>query len=159
MINISKYNNNNFVLYLNQDVSLTNPYFIFEFVANTNAKTVLSLTDESNETSYNEFNFWETSMGVLPASGDLNIYESAVDTSVVTDLTKIYSTMYKLVLPTRQAVFFDPSIQQTDTAWDPSSNDNRINVSTFFDPVWVSGPLNPFGIPASNILDVKVPLL
>lgn len=153
MININQQTNNTLVLYLNEDVSITNPYYIFEFVDIYNEKIVVSLEDETPDEAYNQFSFWDASITTgLSANGELNIYESTTDTSIVDDLTLIYNGLYKFLETKLDDIIFDPSINYTDYVFDPCSGYNLIDQDIVFDPIWESGQLPLLGIPASQII-------
>jgi len=125
MINITKYENNEFVLYLNQDLTLVDPYFIFEFEDSNNRIVITSLVDDASMvTSYNLFNFYESSTATLNASGSFNVYESSTNTVDITGLNLLTNSIYKLNKPGIKTTVFDPSINKVYVVFDPSSNWN-----------------------------------
>lgn len=151
MININKNENNEFILYLNEDVSINNPFYIFRFVDIYNRETIRTLTDDSSGYTYNTFSYYDGSDFSLYASGQYYVYESSVDTSIIDDLTLLEDGKYKFEIDKLGDITYDPSIQYTDYVFDPCHN-GIINQDIVFDPIWQSGELPPLGIPASVIL-------
>jgi len=143
MLNIYRNQNNVFIEYLNDLVTITDPFFIFEFVDVYGNKNVIRLTDESTTVTYNQFEFYDSSTSTfsLVGSGNINIYESALDASVIDNasMNLLKVEKYKLIVPGTTTVAFDPYIVENGTL-------------AVFDPIWESGDIPQSGIPASTII-------
>lgn len=155
MVNITKNSTNVIILNLHENVTLTNPYYIFEFTDAYFRKNTLSLADKSTRPiAYNQFYITDGSDCTFYASGELNVYESVTDASVIdaSTMNLLFTDDYKLIIVRPEDIRFDPSIQSTDYVYDPCSGTGSINQDFVFDPYWVSGQIPKLGIPADVIL-------
>ena len=119
MINIRKNENNEFILYLNEDVSINDPFYIFRFVDTYNRETIHTLVDDTSANSFNTFLFYEGLDVTLHENGMYYVYESPVDTSILTGLTELEHGKYKLTIDPPNLTAWDPSISYVDIVWDP----------------------------------------
>ena len=121
MLVLNKNSNNEFVLYLNENLSIDSPYFIFNFNDIYNRSTVKTLSDLSTVTGFNKFGYYDSSDFSLYASGTYYVYESALDSSVISDsMTLLEYGLYKLIQDKPAEVTYDPSIADTSYVFDPN---------------------------------------
>lgn len=119
MININQNTSNEIVLYLNDKITLDNPYFIFEFIDNYGEVNIRTLSNDSTAQSYNLFTLIEGSDITLKSSGEFNVYESVIDTDNLEGLNLIYNDLYKFIRDKSNEYVFNPDISSKEYVYQP----------------------------------------
>jgi len=152
MLNLNKNKYNTFPLYINEDVSISNPFYIFKFTDVYNREVIQTLVDDTSTKEYNTFSFYDGSDFSINHDGIYYVYESTVDTSIIdSSLNLLEYGKYKVIYEETEDVVFDPSINYTDFVWDPCDGGGTINQDTIYDPQWVTGDLPKIGLPHSIV--------
>ena len=107
MQNITKGVSNTLAIFRLDNISISNPYFVLEFVDKVSTNSVvISLQDTSTSTGYHSFTFVEgTDISLSAGQGELNIYESSVSTVDTTGLTLLQTEEY-------ESIGTDPSVSR-----------------------------------------------
>lgn len=139
MIHITQNSTNTLILQLNDSVSYTNPYFIFNWVDIYNRSVCFSLTNVSGTSAYNKFIYTDGSENQLYASGTVYVYESAVDASVINlgTMNLLRTEQYRYAMAPSEEHVYDVSVLQRS--------------KYVYNPIWLTGEIPSIGIPANKI--------